>query len=171
MKLCKCGCGMQTPIGENGRRRVFAHISHRKGEHSSHWKGGRYVCSWGYVHIYAPGHPRANGYGYVREHLLVAERALGRPIPKENQVHHVDGNGSNNAGSNLVICESNKYHQLLHVRTEALRLSGHADWLRCKYCQQYSPTSDLYISPKETNQYHPTCANRFNAQLRMKARR
>ena len=38
---------------------------------------------------------------YGRSHIKVAEKALGRKLPKGSVVHHADGNPSNNANNNL----------------------------------------------------------------------
>jgi hypothetical protein len=79
----------------------------------------------------------------VLEHVLVAERALGKPLPPGAQVHHVDEDRRNNAPRNLVICDSAAYHQLLHQRTRAYRASGHADWRKCHICQRYDDLANL----------------------------
>lgn len=70
-------------------------------------------------------------------HVLVAEKALGRPLPKGSQVHHADENPLNNEPANLVICPSNAYHKLLHQRMRALAACGHAGWRKCQFCQEY----------------------------------
>lgn len=48
------------------------------------------------------------GYVAVNEHGqymhdMIAERILGRPLPKGTRVEHIDGNGSNNTRANLRI--------------------------------------------------------------------
>ena len=61
------------------------------------------------------------------EHILIAERALGRYLPDGAEIHHVDENKRNNANRNLVICQDSAYHKLLHVRTRVLKAGGDPD--------------------------------------------
>jgi hypothetical protein len=56
----------------------------------------------------------------ISAHRIIAEEAIGHDLPKGAQVHHIDGNNSNNEHSNLVICPSQSYHLLLHKRTKEL---------------------------------------------------
>jgi hypothetical protein len=58
----------------------------------------------------------------VYEHKLKAERALGRALGPDETVHHIDGDKTNNANSNLLIC-SRAYHVALHAR-----LADSQDW-------------------------------------------
>jgi hypothetical protein len=51
------------------------------------------------------------------DHVKIAEKALGHPLPKGAVVHHFDENKKNDKPSNLVICPDAKYHRLLHRRT------------------------------------------------------
>jgi hypothetical protein len=72
------------------------------GPKAAHWKGGRYLNSDGYVRVWAPDHPSANGRGgYVLEHRLVMERRLGRLLRKDETVHHINGDRSDNLDENL----------------------------------------------------------------------
>ena len=106
---------------------------------------------------------RADGYimhesggRAVLEHVMLAERALGKPLPRGVHVHHVDENRSNNAPSNLVICTA-AYHRLLHLRMRAFAACGHYDWLRCGICGQWSPPSEIKVYVPSGNRRHPTC--------------
>jgi len=81
----------------------------------------------------------------MNAHTAIAERVLGRPLPKGAQVHHVDGNGKNNNHMNLVICPSAEYHKLLHRRTDALDGCGNADYLKCDICGQWDDPKNMYL--------------------------
>jgi hypothetical protein len=89
------------------------------------WQGGRYANQTGYVLVHCPKHPRAVG-GKVYEHTLVAERALGRLLPKGAVVHHVNERKDDNRGCNLVIVQSRSYHMELHARLRAFRRAAQA---------------------------------------------
>ena len=97
------------------------------------------------------------------EHVVIAERALGKPLPPGAVVHHVDEDPSNNAHDNLVICPNQAYHLLLHQRVRALDACGHADWLKCPFCKQYDDPCNLKIMRRLSGgrhgsmQYHAKC--------------
>ena len=55
----------------------------------------------------------------VYEHRVLAEKALGRPLPKGAVVHHTGEPGDNHGPFKLVICPNQEYHMLLHKRMEA----------------------------------------------------
>lgn len=72
-----------------------------RGSLSAHWKGGRHVDADGYVWVRAPEHPRAKGFGYVKEHKIVMEQQIGRYLRDDESVHHIDGDRANNDPANL----------------------------------------------------------------------
>lgn len=57
----------------------------------------------GYVLVRFPDHPRADVRGYVYEHLLVAERTLGRSLRDGERVRHLDNQPGNNRPENLAV--------------------------------------------------------------------
>lgn len=81
---------------------------HKHGKDHPNWKGGR-VLKNGYPSIWMPTHDRANNVGYVKEHMLVMEKKLGRKIRKDEPIHHIDFNRENNNIDNLWLC-SQKSH-------------------------------------------------------------
>lgn len=90
------------------------------------------------------GHVRADGYHLITsmagrgyEHVRIAENALGKPLPHGSIVHHVNENPSDNRPSNLVICPSREYHNLLHRRMRADKACGNPNWRKCPYCKHY----------------------------------
>lgn len=102
---------------------------------------------------------------WVREHRLILKRVLGYDPGRRVVVHHRDG--YENAHENLVICPSQKYHALLHQRTEAFRETGDPTMRRCVYCAVWTHPESLSIGP--TWAYHKTCAADY--QLARRARR
>lgn len=81
-----------------------------KGERNRAWNGGRRIDKDGYVCVYKPEHPDARKSGYVLEHRLVAEEALGRRLTRKEIVHHKDDNKQNNHPANLVLYPHNGAH-------------------------------------------------------------
>lgn len=91
--------------------------------------------------------PVNRGGGEItREHVIVAEKALGRRLPRGAKVHHVDGDRRHNANGNLVICQDNRYHMELHVRLRVLRAGGRPflDGL-CSRCKAVKPRDEFYV--------------------------
>lgn len=67
------------------------------------------VTKDGYVWIHKPDHPKAYSGKYVPQHVLVMEESLGRYLDGKNEsVHHIDGDKTNNDISNLQLRK--KFH-------------------------------------------------------------
>lgn len=172
-RLCACGCDGLAPlagktISRRGIRRgqplnfIRGHaLRTLRPEEYARWRGGVTIGGGGYRLIKDLRHARANAYGYVLEHIAIAEKALGKPLPPRAVVHHVDRNRQSNANRNLVICEDQGYHRLLHRRLRALQECGHADWLRCVFCADYESPSRLTLIPRSgrptPRAYHRSC--------------
>jgi hypothetical protein len=122
------------------RQPQAAKLIHGAGRECPNWRGGRSNHADGYLMLYIPGHPRCSNVGYVLEHVVIAEKAIGGPLPPGAEVHHVNGNRSDNANTNLVICQDHTYHALLHRRAKVLAAGGDPNRQRvCSRCKQPKP--------------------------------
>lgn len=74
------------------------------------WGGGATADKHGYILVHHPEHPEATKGGYVRQHRLVAERMLGRPLRPQEVVDHRNRDTSDNRDENLRVFPSNAEH-------------------------------------------------------------
>lgn len=169
---CHCGCGSKTPLAKHTSTRdntikglptryLPAHSLkkyHKRGNKSLSWKGGKIISS-GYLKIHAPNHPN-NNMGYIPNSNLVTEKALGKFLPKKAIVHHINSNRLDDNNTNLVVCESIEYHNLLHRRSEAYKICGNANWRKCRYCGKYDDPKNMYQEPFRKGQYTDSCRHR-----------
>ena len=116
-----------------------------------------------------------HGYKYftvrgknTREHVLVAERAFGKKLPKDAIVHHADENRANNTNSNLVICPNVQYHKLLHTRINALAACGNPNWRKCPYCKDYDDPENMKeeTAANGVRYVHSVCRNLLQKKMR-----
>lgn len=162
---CQCGCGQKTNIAKKtskfhghtkGEPIKFIQGHQLKGERNPRWNNGKTTHCDGYILVKMPNHPRANKHtGYVYEHILKAEKALGNNLPLNAEVHHL--NCTTDSGP-LVICQNKAYHMLLHMRTKALQECGHANWHKCQFCRIYDDPRHMY-APNKGTAYHRECRN------------
>lgn len=97
---------------------------------------------------------------------LVAEAALGRPLPTGAVVHHANGDDRDDRPTNLVICPSQAYHVLLHQRQRALEQCGHAGWLKCHHCKQYDAPENMRLRKDRRQGVHRQCDNTARREAR-----
>jgi hypothetical protein len=152
--FCQCGCGNKTVIpiwSDSASNRVkgcpnkFIHGHNNRGNRQYRVSTGGY-----YYRKFAPGHPRAN-QNYVLEHILIAEKALGKSLPEKAVIHH-------HTPEQLVICQDRAYHNLLHQKNRALIACGHANWRKCYICKQYDGVENL--TETQSGFYHKSCAKK-----------
>jgi len=79
-------------------------------------KGYR-IKSKGYTYIMNKDHPRANVSGYVAEHIIVAERMIGRKLNIGEIAHHINGIRDDNREENLLVMTEHE-HKHYHTSGE-----------------------------------------------------
>lgn len=140
-KYCSRTCHGRANLA--GRRRGVAHTDEARGkmrdaatgkflrENSSQWKGGRFRDRSGYVHVMVEGLPepdrtlarQTTGRRYILEHRAVAATILGRPLRRDEIVHHLNGVKDDNRPENLMVVERgvhSREHREVERRLAAL---------------------------------------------------
>lgn len=136
------------------------------------WKGGKRQSTSGYIQIWMPEHQRQSN-GYIPEHIFIAEKVLGAPLPNNAEVHHFNEIRNDNRNENLVICESHDFHALLHKRKRAYEACGFADWRKCWHCQKWGDPREMQehkVKNKDSVFHHKICQTLFD-RLQMRKRR
>lgn len=136
--LCACGCGLPAPVAPFNRK-------------ARGWVKGR-TLPYRVGHNLRVGRPDpsprhySKAAGSVSVHVAVAETVLGHSLPPGAQVHHVDGDRRNNRNQNLVVCQDQTYHRLLHHRTAVVRAGGNPNTDKlCGLCHAVKPLTDFNI--------------------------
>ena len=177
---CQCGCGNKSNIAKctdkrdniiKGQSYRFLRGHHMKlnpprRENSPKWNGGERITVKGRIVVFDINHPRANN-GYVYRSILVVEKAMGKSLKQPSVIHHIDGVKTRDKNDNLVVCQDQAYHLLLHQRHNAYKSCGHANWRKCWICKEYDDPKNLYIGNyKFSTPYHKNCLYRYDVKRR-----
>lgn len=103
----------------------------------------------GYRVMYRPEHPNAmsskNWKGYIYEHILIAERMMGRPLRKEEVVHHLNEDKADNRESNLLVLEHGQ-HTKLH------------NWLKGALGERSTSVNEVKTEKSKSVRYCSICS-------------
>ena len=165
--LCQCGCGQKTNIAKwtctekgwiKGEPKRFINHHNSKKERNPRWTNER-IKGRNYYIVKLP-----DG-SYIREHILMAESALGKKLPVGAEVHHGNEDCYDNRPENLVVCPDREYHMFLHIRTNALKACGNVHWRKCRYCKQYDDPKNMTASKRAVRKtfdyYHNECMKEY----------
>jgi len=144
------------------------------GKDNKNWKGGVSIAYDGRIFVHKPNHPRAYKNNYVFRSILVAEKAIGKPLPDKAVVHHHNRIVTDDISGNLVICEDQSYHLLLHQRMRSLKACGHSSWRKCCRCKKYDSVSNLYCYRTKNrigHFSHRSCESEYHKRLRRERKR
>lgn len=97
-----------------------------KREKSSGWKGGKYIARDGYVRVHIDKNR------YALEHRQVMEKHIGRKLRRDEVIHHIDKDTTNNSIENLMVLNPTQHSQLhADLNRNGMWAKGHSC---CGYC-------------------------------------
>lgn len=84
----------------------------RRGKKNPKWRGGKTISADGRVLIYSPDHPFPNWKNYVYRYRLKIEKKIGRYLKPTEDVHHKNGDPSDDRLCNLELLTHSEHMSL-----------------------------------------------------------
>ena len=107
----KCGSSEKVSVSSTAKFKGYCRQCIYRYKRTKQTKQGKRIDNDGYVRVSGQfDHPRQCAHNQVYEHILVMEAHLGHPIEWPMQVHHKNGNRSDNAISNLELVTPSQHH-------------------------------------------------------------
>lgn len=100
--------------GRSCASKAKPHPPSGKGSANPAWKGGLTLSTKGYWYVLNPDHHRAGKNGYVKRADVVMEEVLGRPLERDEIVHHGPGGKEDDSPENLSVMKVGE-HSKLHA--------------------------------------------------------
>lgn len=119
------------------------------------FRGKKISYRRGYPIVYDPKHHKASKNGMVEIHYIIAEEQLGRPLRKNEEVHHRDENKCNYNSANLMVFDTKSSHATYHTCMKhnsnmlLTRIDGvwHCQNMRPEYNHGKMENENLWICP------------------------
>ena len=106
-------------FNEDTRRKMSQSQRKRFSDRTKHWRWRGGMSAKGYEWVYRPDHRKATKHGYIKRYLAAIEDAYGPIIPSGWDIHHVNGNKTDDRLTNLAImphADHMRYHARIAKR-------------------------------------------------------
>lgn len=104
---------------------------------------------------------------FVREHVIIAEKKLGRRLNRSEVVHHIDGNKENNNPDNLMVFATKADHSAFHKGADAI--CNNEIWFAQKKTIICENCGKEFIPMYHKKYLHVYCSKRCSQISRMKS--
>lgn len=113
-KISLASIGRKPALGKHWKQSAETILKKKLsilGKNHWNWQGG-FLIHNGYKYILT--RDKNNKRKYIREHRLIAEKHLERPLEKYEIIHHINGDKLDNSLENLYLFFNNKEHNIFH---------------------------------------------------------